>query len=1006
MINNLKKVISSAAVVAMVASSVSAMAVTFPDVDESASYANAVSTLTALGVVDGDDQGLFNPDKNVTRAEFAKMVVEALGEGAAASATTTSRFTDAANTTVHWAAGYIAQGVADGFINGYDDTTFGPDDSVTYEQAVKMLVAAIGYTTYAEKAGGYPSGYLSYGSSLKIINGVTVDSNSTALTRSQCAVLINNATQAPLVVYGDVTYGGILGNVPLDTLVIKNGQGADWQTLLTEKHDAYVVKGRVLETSRTNDGLDDNEVTFQVEAADNFDDKYYAKNGLDPETFDMYVGDTNAADMLFTYAEAVVQKDPDSDEWTILSIQPYGTSKTVEFAADDVADDDSQYPADQIITNGRMPVYKSATSSSTTKYDLDDDVKFYVNGVELPATDANIVSYVIENKTGTVTLVDSTEEASTSTDGKYDYILVDYYLDAVVDMVQESSTDVKVYFKSADQGLGSKLTWDPEDEDTTVTFTDAEGNDVNYADLAEYDVLSIAYNVDSKFTDSSFYEVKVAKNQVTGTVTSKDIEENTLRIDGNDYEGAGLVNVSNYELSTEYTLYLDAFGYIAYIDEGTSDKNYGIVVGMYMGNGDDMPTVRLVTADGSIIEKEAKDATEATKFYNILTKGNNPLNGTLTPIPTNGDGSYNVNISRSSSDFDNDGVVYNVCTYTLSSDKLRVKDWITPNVKVDENDGTLQDLEYKASNSKLGSYTITDSVTKVLDMDGYINGTDTTVGTLSVSSFEDEATYKAAAYDRNNNGDYRLILVLEGTSSLRPESAVAVIKSNPQTTDVDGTECYSMQVVRNGVQDTPETLLYEATGVSLKEGDVVTYSVGSDGYVEADNLYVLMYADSDYNSLYNNMLSSNNFANVLETEAADGTEIFDPADNFVKYGSTSKEVQQYFGAVYRKSGSTLELFVGQENGESNINNATLEEVSLTSDTKFYVYDYSQKTKYRVSAATSIPDYSNSVYNPAYTDGDKTTVSWDKMVEENCTPNFAYAKVVDGDATEVVIFAAE
>lgn len=997
MINNLKKVISSAAVVAMVASSVSAMAVTFPDVDESASYANAVSTLTALGVVEGDDQGLFNPDKNVTRAEFAKMVVEALGEGAAASATTTSRFTDAANTTVHWAAGYIAQGVADGFINGYDDTTFGPDDSVTYEQAVKMLVAAIGYTTYAEKAGGYPSGYLSYGSSLKIINGVTVDSNSTALTRSQCAVLINNATQAPLVVYGDVTYGGLLGNVPLDTLVIKNGQGADWQTLLTEKHDAYVVKGRVLETSRTNDGLDDDEVTFQVEAADNFDDKYYAKNGLDPETFDMYVGDTNAADMLFTYAEAVVQKDPDSDEWTILSIQPYGTSKTVEFAADDVADDDSQYPYDQIITNGRIPVYKSATSSSTTKYDLDDDVKLYVNGVELPANDDNIVSYIINNSTGTVTLVDSTEEASTSTDGKYDYILVDYYLDAVVDMVQESSTDVKVYFKSADQGLGSRLSWDPEDEDTTVTFTDAEGNDVNYADLAEYDVLSIAYNVDSNFADSSFYEVKVAKNQVTGTVTSKDTEENTIRIDGNDYEGAGLVDVSGYDLSTEYTLYLDAFGYIAYIEEGSSAKNYGVVVGMYMGNGDDQPTVRLIAADGSIIEKEVKDSTEADRFYSVLVKEGefDPMASGVTLDSYSAAG--NPNITKTTVR-DLGDVAYNVCTYTLSSDKLRYKEYVAPRGG--------EGLEYKASNSKLGSYTITDSVTKVLDMDGYINGSDTTVGTLSVSSFEDEATYTAYAYDRNNNGDYRLILVLEGTSSLRPESAVAVVQSNPQTTDVDGTECYSMQVVRNGVQETPETLLYEATGVNLSEGDVITYTVGSNGYVEADNLYVLMYANSDYDSLYSDMLSTNNFANVLETTADNGTEIFDPETNFVTYGSTSKEVQQYFGAVYRKTGSTLELFVGQENGTSNINDATLEEVSLTSDTKFYVYDYSQKTKYRVSAATSIPDYSNSVYNPAYTDGDKTTVSWDTMVEENCTPNFAYAKVVDGDATEVVIFAAE
>ena len=89
MIKNLKKVISSAAAVAIVASSASAFAVTFPDVDESASYANAVETVSALGVVVGDDNGLFNPDANVTRAEFTTMVVRALGEEAAATAATT-----------------------------------------------------------------------------------------------------------------------------------------------------------------------------------------------------------------------------------------------------------------------------------------------------------------------------------------------------------------------------------------------------------------------------------------------------------------------------------------------------------------------------------------------------------------------------------------------------------------------------------------------------------------------------------------------------------------------------------------------------------------------------------------------------------------------------------------------------------------------------------------------------------------------------------------------------
>ena len=154
---NLKKVISSVAALAIVASSASAFAVTFPDVDASANYNEAVKILSGLKIVEGDENGLFNPDKTVTRAEFTKMAVGALGEMASAEAQTTSKFDDAANTSVHWAAGFIAQGVADGFIDGYDDHRFGPDDTVTYAQACKMLVASIGYTTYAEAAGGWPA---------------------------------------------------------------------------------------------------------------------------------------------------------------------------------------------------------------------------------------------------------------------------------------------------------------------------------------------------------------------------------------------------------------------------------------------------------------------------------------------------------------------------------------------------------------------------------------------------------------------------------------------------------------------------------------------------------------------------------------------------------------------------------------------------------------------------------------------------------------------------------
>ena len=270
---NLKKVISSVAALAIVASSASAFAVTFPDVDASANYNEAVKILSGLKIVEGDENGLFNPDKTVTRAEFTKMAVGALGEMASAEAQSTSKFDDAANTSVHWAAGFIAQGVADGFIDGYDDHRFGPDDTVTYAQACKMLVASIGYTTYAEAAGGWPAGYTAQASSLGISKGVSAQ-NDAALTRGQVAILIANAMDVPLnVIDGWKTESNWSGTYQAPEFKKLDGkEGRDYQTLLTDRHDAYKVKGRVTANAKGSaDGLKKDEVKYNVEVADNFD---------------------------------------------------------------------------------------------------------------------------------------------------------------------------------------------------------------------------------------------------------------------------------------------------------------------------------------------------------------------------------------------------------------------------------------------------------------------------------------------------------------------------------------------------------------------------------------------------------------------------------------------------------------------------------------------------------------------------------------------------------------
>ncbi|MCH5211565.1 MAG: S-layer homology domain-containing protein [Oscillospiraceae bacterium] len=993
---NLKKVISSVAALAIVASSASAFAITFPDVEESASYANAVNALAGLGVINGDDNGLFNPENSVTRAEFTKMAVEALGDHDAATSQTTSQFADAANTDKHWAAGYIAQGVSRGFINGYDDRTFGPDDQVTYAQACKMLVAAIGYTTYAENQGGWPTGYVAQASTLGISKGVTAN-NDTNLTRQQVAILIYNAMQVPLCVIdswkSETTLTGVVQVPELKRLDGKENR--DYQTLLTDKHDAYVVKGRVTVTSKGGSaaGLEKDEVTYAVESADNFDDYLnIAPANLNTQTQTMKVGDTNAANMLFEYTEALVQKDVDADEYTILAITSYGNSKTVTIDTDEVADDDSVIGTNYV-ANGKLPVYKSETSSSTTKYDLATNARMYVNGVDAGLVeDDKIINYIIKNNTGKVTLIDVTNTGSTSTDGKYEYLMVDYYVDAVVESVQTTSTYARVYFKASQ--AAQRMQWDPDDDDIDITFS---GDATSYTDLQEYDVLSIAYDVVNNgdaLTDLEYYDVKVSRNTVSGTVSSRDNTDgnNIVKIDGSEYDVIDLYDVgSDVELSTEYTLYLDAFGYVAYIDEGNSDKNYGVIVAMYTSSGNDYPTVRMITSDAQVVAYECKDDVEAKKFYEYATGKVYGTDGTSFTKSTN---SANIKAGKT------------VCTYKLSGGKLRFDKAFT-------GDGGTE-LEYKANQSKLGKYTIAEGVTKIIDMDNYMSESNSgsTVSTLALSTFEDEAQYDAYLFDKNNNGDYRFAIVFGGTSSIRSESTMAIVQSVVGTTDVDGTTCTELKVARDGQEDI--SVLVEGDDVA-SEGSVIAYVVGSDGYVESGDLYVLMNAGSSYAGQMTALLDNNyeNFSGaIMNAKKIEGGRY----DGFAtpKYASTtSKDVVLYYGIVYRKTANNLDLFTSATSvGGSKISSVSDDVQTFSvSGANQYVYDFGQKAKYRVSVGSQTQ--ANTIFNPAYctetgaadTANDKNYVSWDRGLAEDTTPAMALVKEVDGDVIDVMYFVA-
>lgn len=92
--------------------------------------------LVNLGAVGGYPDGTFRPNDKITRAEFVNILVKALK----LEARTGKSFAD---TKGHWAEGAISTAAAWGIVDGYDVDHFGPNDPVTREQLVAMVVRAL-----------------------------------------------------------------------------------------------------------------------------------------------------------------------------------------------------------------------------------------------------------------------------------------------------------------------------------------------------------------------------------------------------------------------------------------------------------------------------------------------------------------------------------------------------------------------------------------------------------------------------------------------------------------------------------------------------------------------------------------------------------------------------------------------------------------------------------------------------------------------------------------------
>lgn len=514
----MKKLLSLLLVLAMTLSLAVPMvsAADFTDVDNTHQYFDAIQSLVARGIISGMGDGTFAPEANIKRSEFAKMVVLSIGITNAGDAVESSGFPDVAKD--HWAAGFIKTAFGQGIITGFEDGTFRPDENVTYEQAVTMVIRAKSPFLKAEADKiGYPDGYLQIANKYRFLKGINDGINKQPAKRGTIAKLMDNMLKVELK-------SDDLGGIPQ-----------------IEAEQTEEVKGQVMAVRGTSliAGDTDSLNTYQIKLQESDGDivVYDAKN-------------TSVKDSLRSYLGKQVVVYYDEDESTKIQVlNSIGEQRGRNYETNVSLDSIEDY------------------TDSLVKYDDGDDIErvniasnaiiMYNGGL----TTADIDDLITANlsRAGSIRFLCSEGEGSAA-----DVIFFTSYTNWYVTSITSSTK--MVYGEIA--GVRNSIEIDDEARDKTVTIT-KNGKTVPFSNIQKGQILSI-----SKSDDEKVIDVIISDKTVSGTVTAKNDSLNNITVQSKTYGFTDGLTTADINLGVTLKLYIDAFDKIAKYTHQMVSTNY------------------------------------------------------------------------------------------------------------------------------------------------------------------------------------------------------------------------------------------------------------------------------------------------------------------------------------------------------------------------------------------------------------------------------------------------
>ena len=787
--------------------------------------ADVVDTLVSLGIIEGFEDGSFQPNATVTRAQMAKMIYVLRTGKSDASAYNDDKtsFTDIGS---HWARGYIKYCQSLGIIAGKSNTIFAPNATVTAQEAAKMLLVTLGYD--ANKAGLVGAGWAAKTNALADENGLLEDVN-TSFTgpcpRQYAAQLIYNAIDTATVVWRDDAYTN------------QNYNGDDNKTIGEKYMGLHSVEG-ILTSFAKEDGKDTYGAT--VTSITKQDGSKNVKLNPAEESFTKISKDYGS---LKNNKVKVLYKDTD-EVYGVFALTD--SNKVVNGLLGDFGDDGDKLKLDGTkYTVGTATTAASIGSDAAKQATADKTNLVKVDGSAVATNRNDLVKYVKSNVSGLAKAFDASAISNTD-NNKINLLDIKTFAIAQVTYVGSDYINVSYKNSSNTQNFSSKL----KDDDA-----------VWYNGIAKDDYVAVTKAVNTSADKIGVTKLDVVTGKITGTKNAITAADYKVTVNGTTYEMAGVTNSDAADLTLNATVSIVVKGgYCLLVDDADAgSKDLALMTELYQEGNKWKAT--LLKADGSE-ETVTLKKSEAINGNDVATAGYGKFDGSTTA----------------------DAAKIKIVTYTKSGDEYKLKvvgDTINGSAyKAGYDVVTPVVASNNVKNNKLTKGSVSAINENAVVFVRYKTDSFKVVTGKDLRDWKEASVFSSVVLaDKSNGVPYAKVVYADlGSDNVKGGTDVnyGYVFEATKSTDADETD-YNVFQIWNG----SETIeVWTEDGDDVARGDVIKYSL--DGTVENHTKISVdkVFAKADGTT---GVVLNGDYSDKL-----DGTAYFAPANGAAKVNKTAE----------------------------------------------------------------------------------------------------------------------